>query len=822
MFAELLKRTVIAAVCCLLLAGSVSCGKKETEPPSSSTASSGTSSAVISVADPVKYLEDNSLIPPEAGKLSPDSPIDRKTLAAICGNILGGTSDKVVSDVSDGDWFANGARRSCDYNLFGSSLDGFSLNKDASVTHYEASRLAVRLYAAITGINDYNTEPGYPMNITDLGELSVEQQWYAYAAMGNGFVAKPNDGFFKPDSATTVKEAADMLVRVINICKQNGDIGAAPAEKIASRFYIYPTKEQKIAETVYMTEYSESYTPAQKRLLMSIQGIVNKGGEATILLSDAHNKYIVDDLKAMDYVKNINTECFSIELLIRKFKDSFTGAIVYDPDKPYTINAACDIAAVDNRIIIEPYYIDVVRGMGILDILDLRDCHFQNVTVMQKWTYVNYWMYMRRDAVAQNSWTNQYNYARDYTIQMKIPTFFLAGDESPDIELNHNLIIEIMSKMPPNIPIFGFPPSQDSAGNLIGLEEYAGVLFMSKLGKYYTAQDYSGNYSFFSRVPVSKEDRKWKPKANLESLKYDPGTTYICVAEVEGGDSPGVMQNRKNGTQWTDENRGKSKYSISVGLAAYDLIPSVMAYYYRTAKPTDDFMACNSGLGYFNNFDNMGKSDYVYASKPIYDDEGKVYITREEAVKDHYVKTDYMMAKAGYKQLCFYTHPGLYLSASDREYISKNVVPNMPNVTSLIPDLSLVVSYDKVDYVNEIIKSPDKSTFLALYHDVIDMYSFDSLGARTFDKSENGNNGPLLHQHDEHAGKDLAERFVKTIKAKPGENMFLGAPFSWEYNFTRIMNAENEIRAAFPGRKIEFVTINEFDVLYYQRENLKK
>lgn len=132
---------------------------------------------------------------------------------------------------------------------------------------------------------------------------------------------------------------------------------------------------------------------------------------------------------------------------------------------------------------------------------------------------------MRRDVLSWMYFERQTDWSRDYIIQMKIPTMWVAGTASSDYDENALLFASnVLQRYPANIPILGFGYAYDPTiqGN-IGIGEYEGVKLHGEYGKYTAVFDTVGNLSFHTTIDVAAEDRKFtvpeKPAVTYEAGK---------------------------------------------------------------------------------------------------------------------------------------------------------------------------------------------------------------------------------------------------------------------------------------------------------------
>ena len=738
------------------------------------------------------------LLPPEAGKVLPESDIDRKTLAAACGTVLGGAGKSCPADVPTGAWYENGAALSCDFDLFGSFVNGFNLYPDSTISRADAARLAVRLYAAITGIEEYQTDPGLPCGLGDMQGYSVEKQWYIYSAIYNQLLPSVSASAFEPARALTAGEAALMIADITSRCRAEGNEGAATEEERDENFRTVPRAHQSIAPVIDTIVF-EPLSTDMRRLVTSIQGIVNRN-EIRIMTRDHYNSFMIDYLLQKQYFTALGQEFTSAYSMLTKYIGYISGAVVTDPGNPYSINTATDIAGVENRIVISPSMISEVQSLGITDIKDLRGYNLSTMSAGQQWVYQNYWMFMRRDIMNMACHTTQYDYDRDYFIQMRIPTFFIPrNNEVPDYLQQQELVKSLLLKYPSNIPIVGFPPATDSITQF-GLDEYDGVLLISQYGKYILPQDWVGNLSVHTCIPVPAETRKFVSKNNTSDLYMIPGKKYICLTMMDSGDAPAYIQYGFKERQWDDPRRGSVPFNYCYGFANYDLLPAYTEYFFSSVRHNDYLFSSLSGIGYMIPFANNFGASYHgrsegFASVPPVDDDGIAPMSTSEISNWHYKKANVMMKKTGMTSQIMYSRGGGWWNQGDYDFMENHVIPNLTGMTSIMADIGRVVP---ISWVNPVVYA--FSNRKPMFH-CVTFWSYNP----DFSPSTN----PVF---DEQAVEYTVNEIVQNTQS--GNLPFYNcAVYSWQFSSRRVEMVKNRMEALYPGQ-YEFVTIDQLEALF--------
>lgn len=720
-----------------------------------------------------------------ASGLEGSKSISRKTLADICGKILGLKNAKLPSDISANDWYSQGVGTSQEFDLFGSMTGDFKFNTSEILTRLDAARLSIRLYAALSGIEDYQVDPGNPSGITDLNNISVEKQWFVYSALSKSFLKTRQTGKFEGLQNLTGNEAGEMLLAVINLVKSQGrPVRSATISEKNNNFKIFPSLSGGVSDSIDTINISSIGGRGQRLAATSLQGLVNRDGAKVFVNQGRDWIWMTNFYIKEGYTKSIGKD-FNNDIygLMTKYKKYIKGAVVFDTNKLFTINVANDIAAVEGRIIIDATMINDVKAAGITDIKDLTG-KFANMYEAAKWSYENNWPFMRRDAISWTCYYTSTDYNRDYSTQMKIPSIWgPAPSEDSSASDTNSFIREQLSKLPSNIPILGFQYSVNPRGEQIGWNEYNGVKICGMYGKYTNVSDWAGNYSFHTMVPVSAVNRKFVSK-NTSTPSFEKTKKYIAVTMIESGDAPGYIQYGLKQRQWDDARRGQVAFNISYGLANYDLLPGLTQYFFQSSKINDYFFGAISGLGYMYPLEG-------YGSYELFDDDGIIISDQDLIMKDYYTKTGIMLGRLGFTSAGLYSHPGAFWSKADYDLVKKYIAPNIPGLTSLIVDMGRVV--DLTGKTTTV----DITSTIPLFH-CISFWPSTSLG----NSYETAN--------DSAAATFLADQIENNVNSG---NFFHAMAYSWMYSARRIELAKLELDRRHPG-VYEFVTIDQLERLY--------
>lgn len=668
-------------------------------------------------------------------------------------------------------------------NIFGEPTLQYNFRPDEAVTRYDMAKIAVYTYAALLCVEDENLEPGIQDGISDLSKLSVEQRWFVHCAYNYGFVEAEN-GKFSPDKKVNEKEFTETIDKVLSKAGVKGtDLETYEEMKLAN-FKTFPNSGKPLAETLDKFVVTGIGDAGQRLAAVSLQGLVNR--EETKLYFDYGGYSWMSDYA-------INKEYFNGYAsplpdndwlaLLNRYSQYINKAIVFDPDLPWSINTCVNIAAVEDRIIISPDMLDTIKSInGDVDIKYFSDLGLETLYEGEKWCYANLFEYMRRDVISWMYFERQTDWSRDYVIQMKVPTMWVAGSASEDYEEEALFFAaSVLQRYPANIPVLGFGYAYDPTiqGN-IGIGEYEGVKLHGEYGKYTAVFDTVGNLSFHTSINVPEENRHFTP-AEKPVINYEANKKYVAVTMMESGDSPAYIQYGLKSRQWDHASRGEVPYNISYGLNNFDLYPLLTEYWFETAKTYDYFFGAISGLGY--SYPLIGFGD-----KGVLNEEG-LYMDKDMIMRDHYTKANALSVKLGFDCLGVYSFPEGTWNELHYEDFDRYVLQYMPDIKTVMADMHRGVyqlTKDQLMHISE-------------------------YGQRIYHCSTKWSLANFSNQQE--AQNYLYEEILRTTSN--GGQFFQCMAYSWHYGPDDIKAVIERFNAEHPGEYV-FVTIDQLDDIFMQ------
>lgn len=387
-----------------------------------------------------------------------------------------------------------------------------------------------------------------------------------------------------------------------------------PTFPSTDRIYVFPvpTDLDKASVTLPSWRINQFYREMMTLTLVGMQGIINRHKPRVYLdfennLSDA-SRFWIPYLEEHVQVVDLDLDFLSaVHFLLRRYNSRFTGAVIYDPEVPETINLATMIAGLENRLILAPKQLDLPGIPEFSSTTDLRllaqaqgwdDTEDSKVPIYQ-WVYDNLWQNLEKRIIGVISpgppvsgeyMPGRFNplclAQREYMIALKLSALFLDGGDSLQAELYGNFLAET----PSPIPVTGVSPFETTSMPLV-----------SQYGNWnaclsYPADATTGNLSVFSGVQPDPKPNN--TQINGERILSTLGSKPVAMMFCSDGDNLSMQIHRgfHGGPDWVWEKVQGTRYGWTMNPTLINLAP-VIWNFYVDSRDQVEFVCGISGAG---------------------------------------------------------------------------------------------------------------------------------------------------------------------------------------------------------------------------------
>ena len=319
-------------------------------------------------------------------------------------------------------------------------------------------------------------------------------------------------------------------------------------------------------------------------------------------------------------------EVEDLHQLIRQFRSSLNGIVVWDTKFPDTVNVAIMLAAQEGLLVVDAALLPMAEAhrLNVLhdlcerwqDRLDLTQWSFSNLFEKCKagqmaciepgWRRPEFVDYIVREKIftynlssqhkgfAQNlllllafgpAWLRELIFALSLDGPIRKLALHLLGRASAEIRLNNR--IQKSVKAQPYATIFGWHTQRD--------DELTFMLLLSANGLRLIPSHMAANFSFHAGVtPLNKKPAVTNTDQPLPAL--DPQVTYLTFT-LSDGDQLMMMSTAELGS-WRSRQRGQIPFNWEVQPLLIELAPALLEKYTSQATPNDCLIAGSSGAGY--------------------------------------------------------------------------------------------------------------------------------------------------------------------------------------------------------------------------------
>ena len=321
--------------------------------------------------------------------------------------------------------------------------------------------------------------------------------------------------------------------------------------------------------------------------LACFQGLINRK-ETRLYL----NNFKADMFWLEYYSKQYEIEyqaVTDIEYLVEMFGHEIEGYIVYDPEMPHSLNIATSMGALQNAVPVSKNLAGSVSDLGIKKIDDLSG-KWKDLYEAYEWALTNLQPQCNQKLMAHlcvhdpywptSSWTN-----RDYVIAHKILSVDISSSERD--KRDYQLLKKFYEVYPEETVIFGWHCVRDKEHEAIGLS--------SEYGHYGMCSLHTSNLTVHSSIQPEEKTTYKQRTIYKKDLKVE-NKVYVAFMATDG-DAAWFVQDLIS-KDWASPVHGKFKYNWGFLPMAYDLLPSMVDYYFKNLKSTDYFVAGPAGATY--------------------------------------------------------------------------------------------------------------------------------------------------------------------------------------------------------------------------------
>ena len=273
--------------------------------------------------------------------------------------------------------------------------------------------------------------------------------------------------------------------------------------------------------------------------------------------------------------------------LFEMFAGEIGGYVLYDPDRPHSLNLATILGALQDAVPVSRTWERRAWDYG-LEKIDVVPEKLSDLHQAYEWALAELFPRCRQDMLAQlcvhhPHWPTSTFANRDYVMAHTIFSVDISSSERD--KKDYQLLQRIYRAIEPGAIVIGWHCVRD--------KEHEAIALSSRFGHYGMCTLHTPNLSVHASIPLASEaDLRQRP------LKEIPLERKIYIAFMTtDGDATWFMRNLVD-TDWANPAHGTFKYNWGFLPMAYDLMPGIVQFYMRNAKAGDYFVAGPSGATY--------------------------------------------------------------------------------------------------------------------------------------------------------------------------------------------------------------------------------
>lgn len=332
-------------------------------------------------------------------------------------------------------------------------------------------------------------------------------------------------------------------------------------------------------------------SPAVQLSASTAAGLINRPQPRVYLItSDEDQFWLNTQLGSIPKETSPSNGEGVLDGMLIPFRDAIQGMIIYDPNVPDTINVATTLAGQLNGIVVNLAQAqDLQQAYGLRTLRDLRSFQWSNGTQAYTWAIQNLLPASASRVVA----------GLNSNISTGIRSFLVAtGAFVYWLDSRHiwpNIPTSLQSDRDMMEQIFkAYPPGAAHMGWFI--DEGSGVTLTSNAALPVVASDFFTNMEVWTAIQPNTPIHR-QPQQPPTTPAVAPNKVYISFT-VSDGDNLQYVQHKML-RNWRDPGHdGSFPLGWTISPLLLQAAPSMLSYYYQTAKPNDEFVAAPSGAGY--------------------------------------------------------------------------------------------------------------------------------------------------------------------------------------------------------------------------------
>jgi len=324
----------------------------------------------------------------------------------------------------------------------------------------------------------------------------------------------------------------------------------------------------------------------EKITALAFQGLANRNG-ANVFCKAKFWNWPGSDEFWIGYLTEKKGFAFeeigSLPDLVERYPGAAKGLVVWDPRIDQTKWIAVAMAGVHDLLPVAP---ECVSRYGDLPVCECLQGRFASEIEAAEWSVKSILPQCDRRIgySIERAWSGATIDSLDYAVQNSSFVYCLNhtgnGKSGPR---ETQLIHEILSRIGPNAPIFGWGEPEDAYCEAISFHDN------------YVMCAEAPNLSFWKHVPCRRTD--WTQPARKDPSSFVLQKKHYIALCTSEGDTPKMAVSVEGGA-WLDPNRGNVPVNWGMNPLHLDLFPAILEFYWDTATENDYFMGGASGAGY--------------------------------------------------------------------------------------------------------------------------------------------------------------------------------------------------------------------------------